>query len=441
MAPNLAKLGFEVTWHRSAEVKALGVVPQACEGIFILSDMVNHPLSNAAAKYAKDKGLPLAYITRKFRHAERALIRQGLTVPIPTPAPPPKEAPVPTKSVYTPKPKNDLPEAILACIRENPYYVLVAQEGQVIRGLTAAYGDQYPVAAYKAGIIGAIRRHTEAMRDPTVRAAQIRVWMLDKFRAAGKISDPPAVQKECRDLFGCGYAPTLLKSVREELGYGVINRYQLSAAEKRARDQANKPAPIDASGLLAAVTPPTFITQRPRASFPAQKLAPRPAPADNVADALFDEDDQLTPLEATLQRYNMNCSPAPLMTFLDLDVLCRVGVIRATRPAPNADWVVPDSEIDWLLARTTGAGSTPVPAAAPAQNSEDIAVAVAAQMERLFRQDLQQMLREGVAALAPLPPVLGETDGIHVTGQDSPTLTDLARAGLQITISRAPAAK
>ena len=73
VTPNLKTLGIAVEWHRAWDVKALGAVPKACEGILVLSDIVNHPLSNAAAKYAKERGLPFAYITRKLVETRSAL--------------------------------------------------------------------------------------------------------------------------------------------------------------------------------------------------------------------------------------------------------------------------------------------------------------------------------------------------------------------------------
>lgn len=64
----LAEIGVNIRWHEPRGA-VLDCIPEACEGVIILKDLVNHQLAGLAIGHAKTKGIPFAQVTRKFSHA------------------------------------------------------------------------------------------------------------------------------------------------------------------------------------------------------------------------------------------------------------------------------------------------------------------------------------------------------------------------------------
>lgn len=72
----LAEIGVNIRWHEPRGA-VLDCIPEACEGVIILKDLVNHQLAGLAIGHAKAKGVPFAQVTRKFSHAFPVLRDSG----------------------------------------------------------------------------------------------------------------------------------------------------------------------------------------------------------------------------------------------------------------------------------------------------------------------------------------------------------------------------
>jgi len=64
----LAEKGIDIRWHEPRGA-VLDCIPEACEGVLIIKDLVNHQLAGLAIGHAKAKGIPFVQVTRKFSHA------------------------------------------------------------------------------------------------------------------------------------------------------------------------------------------------------------------------------------------------------------------------------------------------------------------------------------------------------------------------------------
>lgn len=72
----LAQKGVHIRWHEPRGA-VLDCIPEACEGVLILKDLVNHQLAGLAIGHAKAKGVPFVQVTRKFSQAFPILESSG----------------------------------------------------------------------------------------------------------------------------------------------------------------------------------------------------------------------------------------------------------------------------------------------------------------------------------------------------------------------------
>lgn len=75
----LAGVGLEVTWHSEYDHKnTYTALPQDCEAVVILKDMVSHSFQDRYQKMASKKGVPVIRIPRKWAKAEAVLEAMGI---------------------------------------------------------------------------------------------------------------------------------------------------------------------------------------------------------------------------------------------------------------------------------------------------------------------------------------------------------------------------
>jgi len=78
LSRKLNKVDLKVGWHVSdIDGDKFTTIPEGCEGVIILRDMIGHVLYHSIVGEAKKKDLPLAAIPRKWSHAEPILRLQG----------------------------------------------------------------------------------------------------------------------------------------------------------------------------------------------------------------------------------------------------------------------------------------------------------------------------------------------------------------------------
>lgn len=136
----LAQKGVHIRWHEPRGA-VLDCIPEACEGVLILKDLVNHQLAGLAIGHAKAKGVPFVQVTRKFSQAFPILESSGFLRSTKTETEPTKQdlAPqdAPTTAVRvskflkaptpTPPPspvsvsEEDIQEAVNLIFSEDPY--------------------------------------------------------------------------------------------------------------------------------------------------------------------------------------------------------------------------------------------------------------------------------------------------------------------------------
>ena len=85
LTKKLGEFGIEVGWHVSrydGDTTSFVGIPAACDGVVVLTDMANHPLFQKVRAAAKDAGVPIGCIPRKWSIAEGLLRAQGVLDPV-----------------------------------------------------------------------------------------------------------------------------------------------------------------------------------------------------------------------------------------------------------------------------------------------------------------------------------------------------------------------
>ena len=90
----MAAHNVHILWHE-VRPSRLEMLPEACQGVIIIKDLVSHSLAGSAIALAKMKGIPFVQVTRKFSHAYPIMRDSGFLAEV-------KAAPLPSVTAVVP---------------------------------------------------------------------------------------------------------------------------------------------------------------------------------------------------------------------------------------------------------------------------------------------------------------------------------------------------
>ena len=185
-ANHLASHGTEVGWHWSWNMaRPKSTLPQKCQGVIIIKDMVSHKLSNAAKALAKDNDLPVAEVQRKFSQAFLILREKGLVESK-------DAAPNPMK----------VEQFIRDYIQTNRVGSRLPSAGEVKSAVKSAFGIS---ASAPGGLIRRIGADIVKGSEPT--DSLVRSWSVLVIEDRPEYDIPQVVQEVNKHLTEDGYTP------------------------------------------------------------------------------------------------------------------------------------------------------------------------------------------------------------------------------------------
>lgn len=257
----LAEIGVNIRWHEPRGA-VLDCIPEACEGVIILKDLVNHQLAGLAIGHAKAKGVPFAQVTRKFSHAFPILRDSGFLNSVkvtrasttavavsPTPvldetvlveiAPANEEPPMPTVTT------DDLNEAMDLIFLEDPYSsknpLLIASRLRDLTGVEVPVEKAETMCRDRQVIVQSIfgRQGDPKMREyrDTVRERWVVSFISEYIDQNGKLPLYKDINAEAKQHLGAVLDHTLLSRWIDK---ATENR--ISKAGKMADDAATSSA-------------------------------------------------------------------------------------------------------------------------------------------------------------------------------------------------------
>lgn len=330
----LAKHGIQVVWHEP-RISRLDTIPEACEGVLIIKDMVSHSLAGMAIQLAKMQGIPFAQVTRKFSHAFPILRDSGFlsaadainatraahaaklaavpvaNTPTPTPTPTNKDLnTMPVKDAPTAI-SQDLYEAMNLIFHQDPYSTKTpALVKQQLHDLTRAMPTDAEVTALIKQKQSAFRSLTGKMADKaareyrnTVRQRWMVSFMKDMLAKANRQPTFAEVNTEARYYFGSTLEASVIR--------GYYNIVEQERAKKAVAAPAPKPVEAKPTPVAAPVPAQPTHAQPAPADRPVVKDAvPQSTPNALLENVLLEREAQIENLEAQVKALSDNLAEA-----------------------------------------------------------------------------------------------------------------------------------